>query len=156
MRRCATSCTGGSTQFGDLERVDKSNRLFVTVAELFRMAILPTMSDDCLARIPLLPYTKEELYSAVDLRQSQDEQAVLSRLAHLGSDLAGIITFVRLIRASVAEALSALREERRARTNLLAVLTRYKTHVIEGLGHTCCPLILIRVGELRPTPTRSA
>ena len=72
----------------------------------------------------------------------KDEQQVLTQLMALGSQSAAIICKLQLTREVVAEAIQALRDERRAQSNLLDILSagRYKTLTKQGLMDTHCPL----------------
>ena len=78
----------------------------------------------------------------LDCRFALDARVVLGRLAELGSVSAQITTQLRLTRGVVAEALQALRDERRVQCILLVArsASRYRTLTGEGLQDAVCPL----------------
>ena len=70
----------------------------------------------------------------------------MAQLVQLGSQSAAIVCRLGLTRPILVEALQTLRDERRAQSNLLAVIgaTRYKTITKTGLADTQCPLLHCR------------
>ena len=89
----------------------------------------------------MLPIVKTELKEMVTRRQHRDELSTLKRLAQLGSVSASIITYLKLTRELVAEALSCLEDDRAAQTNLADILgaTRYRFYTGGRLVHVKCP-----------------
>ena len=74
--------------------------------------------------------------------QQRDELRVMTQLVQLGSQSAAIACRLGMTRSILVEALQTLRDERRAQSNLLAVIgaTRFKTVTKIGLADTQCPL----------------
>ena len=119
-----------------------STRLFLSVSEHYRTAVLPSTPPKWRDLLPILPYTTNELRTALNTKQQQDEQAVLAQLARLGSVSSWIVTCLGLTRDTVQEALRLLRDELKAQCNLLDILSaqRYKTLAQDGMPATRCPL----------------
>ena len=131
------------------EEMDLPQKLFLSVAEHFRTAVLPNQSGNWRNHLPILPCTAGELKEVLENQYRQDEMKVLTQLAQLGSTSAQIITSLELTRDIVEEALHELRGERRAQCNLLDILSaaRYKTITNEGLMDTHCPLQACRARD---------
>ena len=78
----------------------------------------------------------------IETCQQNDKQRIMVQLAQLGSQSAAIVCRLCLTRPIMVEALHILRDERRAQSNLLAVIgaTRYKNVTKIGPVDTRCPL----------------
>ena len=86
------------------------------------MTILATRSPEWLRALPMAPLTTTELKQIAENCPLGDEQRVMSQLVALGSQSAAIIRRLQLSRRVMVEALQILRDEGRARSNLLAVI----------------------------------
>ena len=128
--------------FEDPECLSVSVRTFLSMAEHYRMAVLGVQTEAWKQTLPILPYTTEELKTMIENGYKRDEHRVLTQLVALGSQSAAIICRLQLTREVVVEAVQALRDERRAQSNLLDILSasRYKTLAKQGLMDTHCPL----------------
>ena len=90
--------------------------------------------------LPCVPLTTSELKQLVAEAWEDDERRAMRQLSELGSVSASILTHLELTRSVVAEAYSALRDEREAQTNLVEILsaTRFKTYRGSRVYHTKC------------------
>ena len=129
-------------EFGDAQEMDLPMQLFLSVAEHFRIAVLPSVQSPLQPPLPLLPCTTDELREVLEEQFQADEKRVLVQMAELGSISAQIIALLGLSRSVAQEALQDLRDKRRAQCNLLDVpsAARYKTITSEGLVDTHCPI----------------
>ena len=117
-------------------------RTFLSMAEHYRIALLSRQSPQWASTLPVVPLTTTELKQMLAQCQQRDEIRVMAQLVQLGSQSAAIVCRLGLTRSILVEALQTLRDERRAQSNLLAVIgaTRYKTVTKTGLADTRCPL----------------
>ena len=115
--------------------------LYLGLAEHLRVTILPQQPRGWRDELPMLPLVKQEVREMVINRQQQDELIALKRLAQLGSVSASIITYLKLTREIVVEALASLEDDRAAQTNLTDILgaTRYRFYTGGRLVHVKCP-----------------
>ena len=106
------------------------------------MGILRARDSEWRQSLLVVPYNTGEIKQLVEDCRLDDEQKVLAQLATLGSQSAAIVRRLQLTRKVLVEATQILRGERRAQSNLLAVIgaTRYKMVTKHGLVDTCCPL----------------
>ena len=128
--------------FDEPESIPAYLRTFLSLAEHYRIAILTKQSPQWLQKLPAVPLTATEVKEMIAQCQQRDELRVMAQLVQLGSQSAAIVCRLGLTRPILVEALQTLRDERRAQSNLLAVIgaTRYKTITKTGLADTRCPL----------------
>ena len=124
----------------DAFSVPESIKLFVGLTEYFRATVLPQRPRGWRVQLPCVPLTTGELRRLVDETWEGDERRAMKQLSELGSVSASILTYLELTRTIVAEAYSALRDEREAQTNLVEILgaTRFKTYRGRRVYHTKC------------------
>ena len=124
----------------DAPVVPSDIRMFVGLAEHFRVTVLPQQPARWRKELPRVPLTTAELKQLVVDAWEADERRALRQLSELGSVSASVLTYLELTRAVVAEAYEVLRDEREAQTNLVEILsaTRYKTYRGSRVYHTKC------------------
>ena len=128
--------------FGDPESLSTPMRTFLSMAEHFRTAVLNSRSPQWKAHLPKTACATAEMKQLLDSEFQRDEKEVIQQLAKIGSLSAAIVLKLQLTRAIVAEAIHNLRDERRAQSNLLDILSagRFKVLTKQGLMSTHCPL----------------
>ena len=114
---------------------------YISLAEYFRVVVVPQQSGDWKRQLPRVPVTTEELKGMLAKRQEGDELAIMQQLTGTGSVSASIATCLGLTRAVVAEAYNALRDSREEQHKLTDILgaTRFKTQHNGKMHRVKCP-----------------
>ena len=109
--------------------------------EKFRTKGLEELGRDWASSLPVIPLGGEEVKNLLKQQEKDDEFLAIRQLGEIESVSAAIITRLGLTRETIKAALSRLRMNHKAQTNLLGILcgTRFKYYHKGDLFPTACP-----------------